>query len=367
MMPLASRGAWRKCRDCCDLKNGCARFLTCVPALLARLGGIAARVALRMVGVRLHQGKRRTWNNAFIVPEGRFGGEAWQPDGFTISGTPIGAAVYLHQDGRTHCQGTGSVGSSPNSSRLAVRMFMPPTQSCLLSTHDSEIWTRPNPSSKEFPTTRRWNRGNCPRCQCAWADWGLRSVCSNNVLGILGRRTEDDWRAHPRRSRRCGAPIGVTRARQRMRWRTQAGGQFAGQGSGDQVGRRCAKARNHQTTGHVTHTSGHTVGRIGHLLSSTLVPGRCSCCPAVQPLAKPPLTFWPQFWDGTVARSNVSEQIASSKLTEINHQHGDGPVPASRRGVQAMGLGPSRRWTVTSVTCVRKPREDQQQLEPCSK
>ena len=114
----------------------------------------------------------------------------------------------------------------------------------------------------------------------------------------------------PRRSRRCGAPIGVTRARQRMRWRTQAGGQFAGQGSGDQVGRRCTKARNHQTTGHVTQASGHTVGRIGHLLSSTLVPGRCSCCPAVQPLAKPPLTFWPQFWDGTVARSNVSEQIA---------------------------------------------------------
>ena len=56
---------------------------------------------------------------------------------------------------------------------------------------------------------------------------------------------------------------------------------------GDPVSRRCTKARDHQTTELVTQASGHTVGRIGHLLSSTRVSGRCSCCPAVQPLAKP--------------------------------------------------------------------------------
>ena len=56
---------------------------------------------------------------------------------------------------------------------------------------------------------------------------------------------------------------------------------------GDPAGRLYAKARDHQTTALVTQASGHTVGSIGHLLSSTLVSGRCSCCLAVQPLAKP--------------------------------------------------------------------------------
>ena len=65
--------------------------------------------------------------------------------------------VHFHQDGRTHCQRTGPVGSNPNSSRFAVRMAvvvagcepqsesfqrtMPPSQSvkyCLA--HDAGIW-----------------------------------------------------------------------------------------------------------------------------------------------------------------------------------------------------------------------------------
>ena len=62
---------------------------------------------------------------------------------------------------------------------------------------------------------------------------------------------------------------------------------WTGQGfGGDPVGRRCTKARDHQTSELATQASGHTVGSTGHLPSSTLVSGRCSCCLAVQPLAK---------------------------------------------------------------------------------
>ena len=94
-----------------------------LPDRVASLHELLSDALFRMAGIRLHQGKTRTWN-AGIVPERieDLGEEAWQPDGITISGTNWFRTTHLHQDGRTHCEGTGSVGSNPNRSGPAVRM-----------------------------------------------------------------------------------------------------------------------------------------------------------------------------------------------------------------------------------------------------
>ena len=52
---------------------------------------------LRIAGVRLHQGKTRTWNKAGVVLNDirNVGVEAWQPEGITVLGTPIGSELYI--------------------------------------------------------------------------------------------------------------------------------------------------------------------------------------------------------------------------------------------------------------------------------
>ena len=52
---------------------------------------------LRIAGIRLHQGKTRTWNKAGVVPNDirNVGVEAWQPEGITVLGTPIGSELYI--------------------------------------------------------------------------------------------------------------------------------------------------------------------------------------------------------------------------------------------------------------------------------
>ena len=72
-------------------------YLLCLPDRVASLYELLSDALLRMAGIRLHQGKTRTWKNAGIVPEGieELGEEAWQPDGITILGTPIGTAQYI--------------------------------------------------------------------------------------------------------------------------------------------------------------------------------------------------------------------------------------------------------------------------------
>ena len=90
-------------------------------------------------------------------------------------------------------------------------------------------------------------------------------MCPSGILGIIGRRTEDELRTHSSCCRRCAVPIGGTKATEQMRRRTRAGSRFVGQGRffWNAVGRRCTKARDQQTTELATQTSVHMVSSVG--------------------------------------------------------------------------------------------------------
>ena len=53
--------------------------------------------AIMRIAVRVHQGKTRAWNKAGVVPDDitNVGAEAWQPQGITVLGTPIGSELYI--------------------------------------------------------------------------------------------------------------------------------------------------------------------------------------------------------------------------------------------------------------------------------
>ena len=62
-----------------------------------RVLGRRVEAMMRIAGIRLHQGKTRAWNNAGVVPNDilNVGAEAWQPEGITVLGTPIGSELYI--------------------------------------------------------------------------------------------------------------------------------------------------------------------------------------------------------------------------------------------------------------------------------
>ena len=72
-------------------------YLLCKPARVEPLYKVLEETMMRIAGIRLHQGKTRAWNKAGVVPDDilNVGAEAWQPEGITVLGTPIGSEVYI--------------------------------------------------------------------------------------------------------------------------------------------------------------------------------------------------------------------------------------------------------------------------------
>ena len=72
-------------------------YLLCQLARVKLLFKLLERALLRCAGIELHQGKTKTWNRARVVPDniGEVGDDAWQPEGITVLGTPVGSEQYI--------------------------------------------------------------------------------------------------------------------------------------------------------------------------------------------------------------------------------------------------------------------------------
>ena len=72
-------------------------YLLCQPARVKPLFKLLERALLRCAGIELHQGKTKAWNRAGVVPDniGEVGDDAWQPEGITVLGTPVGSEQYI--------------------------------------------------------------------------------------------------------------------------------------------------------------------------------------------------------------------------------------------------------------------------------
>ena len=74
-------------------------YLLCLPSRVQHLHKVLTEALSRHAGIQLHQGKTKTWNHAGIVPENveTLGPDAWQPEGITVLGTPIGSPQYIQR------------------------------------------------------------------------------------------------------------------------------------------------------------------------------------------------------------------------------------------------------------------------------
>ena len=72
-------------------------YLLCQPERITLLHKVLADSLLRNAGIRLLQGKTRTWNQAGVIPENveALGPDVWQPQGITVLRTPIGSKQYI--------------------------------------------------------------------------------------------------------------------------------------------------------------------------------------------------------------------------------------------------------------------------------
>ena len=74
-------------------------YLLCPPSRVQHLHTVLTEALSRHASIQLHQGKTKTWNHAGIVPENveTLGPDAWQPEGITVLGTPIGSPQYIQR------------------------------------------------------------------------------------------------------------------------------------------------------------------------------------------------------------------------------------------------------------------------------
>ena len=72
-------------------------YLLCQPDRVVTLFEILSESMFTVAGIRLHQGKTKAWNRAGAIPEdgARLGAEAWQKEGITVLGTPIGSTQFV--------------------------------------------------------------------------------------------------------------------------------------------------------------------------------------------------------------------------------------------------------------------------------
>ena len=95
-------------------------YLLSGPARVEPLHKVLEETMLRIAGIRLHQGKTRVGNSAGVVPDNiaEVGQEAFQPDGITVLGTPIGSAQYIasKMEERIARERKNVVGGNPQSS-----------------------------------------------------------------------------------------------------------------------------------------------------------------------------------------------------------------------------------------------------------
>ena len=171
-------------------------YLLCGPARVEPLYKVLEETMLRIAGIRLHQGKTSVGNSAVVVPDNiaEVGQEAWQPDGITVLGTPIGSAQYINciengredREGKKECCGRQSPKYLTSNARGK--------SSCRAQTHaritqcahcrplcPRSIDKHTMKASGALPKrcwggslmTRRRRRTGLRRCPCDWAVWAF--------------------------------------------------------------------------------------------------------------------------------------------------------------------------------------------------
>ena len=173
--------------------------LLCLPSRVQHLHKVLTEALSRHAGSQLHQGKTKTWNHAGIVPENVeiLGPDAWQPEGITVLGTPIGSlntfsARWMSASPRSVSCGWPSRQSQTCSVHCSswskVRILAPttpcarchrPSQRFTVAPTMLEYGTQQGSSWGTFPATGKRRRNSCPRCRCGWVVW---------VCGLL-----NDW------------------------------------------------------------------------------------------------------------------------------------------------------------------------------
>ena len=150
----------------------------------------------RHAGIQLHQGKPKTSNQAGIVPENveNLGPHAWQPEGITVLGTPIGSPQYIERkmDERNskerelwmaiptvpdlQCAWQLLVQSANPRANHTMRT-MPPSQSAVYSrAHDAGIWHTARELLGDIPSDREAEAQQLSTLPMRMGGLGLRSA-----------------------------------------------------------------------------------------------------------------------------------------------------------------------------------------------
>ena len=69
------------------------------PGRVSAVHKALADALFEVAGIRLNEGKTRTWNRAGVMPPGmeELGPESWSPGGVEVIGTPVGSDEFVQQ------------------------------------------------------------------------------------------------------------------------------------------------------------------------------------------------------------------------------------------------------------------------------